>query len=143
MANAVEPVESARFTDDRWGHLAVWVRRGAMALLAAVVIAALSNLFGQRATTAHATSLQAQLDVRSPSTVRPGLLFQTKITITAKVLLPDSQLVLGAGYIDGLTLNTLEPSPKAEHSGVDGSLIFDLGTLRPGVAWVQYLDFQV
>ena len=114
-----------------------------MCLLAAIIVVALTNVVGQRARTAHATSQLARIDLRAPATVRPGLLFQTKITVSALEVLPHAQLVLSSGWIDGMTLNTIEPSASAEHSGPDGSVVFDLGTLQPGQPYVQYLDFQV
>ncbi|HVS69318.1 MAG TPA: hypothetical protein VHE56_12255 [Mycobacteriales bacterium] len=143
MANAVEPIESGRPYDDRVDRIGVWIRRAAMCLLAAVIIVALSNVVGQRAISARAASSQATLDLRAPSAVRPGLLFQVKITITPKAVLPDAQLVLGSGWVDGLTMNTIEPGPSTEKSGPGGSLVFDLGTLQPGQPWVQFLDYQV
>jgi hypothetical protein len=143
MVNALEPIESARSTDDRWDRMGAWIRRASMCLLAAVVIAALCNVFGQRASTAQASSSQAELEVHAPTTARPGLLFQAKFTIIPKQVLPDAQLVLGRGWVDGFTINTIEPSPVSEHSRADGSLVFDLGALQPGQPWVQYVDYQV
>jgi hypothetical protein len=58
-------------------------------------------------------------------------------------VLPDAQLELSSGWVDGLTINTLEPSPSAETSGPDGSLRFDIGALQPGQTWVQYVEYQV
>ena len=143
MANAVEPIEVSRSANDRWDRVGAWVRRSAMCLLAAFVLAALFNEFGQRASTQRATSSQAELDLRAPSATRPGLLFQAKITITAKQVLTNAQLVLSRGWVDGLTMNTIEPSAASERSGPDGSLVFDLGALQPGKPWVQYIEFQV
>ncbi len=114
-----------------------------MCLLAAVVVVALSNVVGQRATTAHANAVLAKLEVRAPEAVRAGLLYQAKITVTALQTLPQAQLVLGSGWIDGLTMNTEEPSPSTETSGPSGSLVFDIGTLQQGQAYVQYLEYQV
>lgn len=143
MADAVEPVESSLAVNRRHDQLGVWIRRAAMCLLGAVVVVALANVVGQRATTAHAASSQAELAVRAPTAVRPGLLFQAKISITAKRLLPGAKLVLSSGWIDGLTLNTAEPSASTEKSGPDGSLVFDLGTMQPGQTWVEYMEYQV
>jgi hypothetical protein len=143
MAHAVEPIETGRASNDRWDRIGVWIRRGAMCLLAAFVVAALFNVFGQRASTQRATSSQAELELRAPGVTRPGLLFQARITITAKQMLTNVQLVLGRGWVDGLTMNTNEPIAASEASGPDGSLVFDLGALQPGQPWVQYLEFQV
>ena len=115
-----------------------------MCLLAAVPVVALCNVVGQRATTAHASSPAANLVVRSPSAIRPGDIYQAKITVTAVgAALPQAQLVLGSGWIDGLTMNTTQPTPTNESSGPNGSLVFDIGTVQPGQPYVEYLEFQV
>jgi hypothetical protein len=139
MPDAVEPILEGR----TGGAAGLWVRRFGMCVLAAVVVAALCNVFGQRATTAHAASPLARLDLRAPATVRPGLLFQAKITVSVDEVLPKAELVLGRGWIDGLTLNTEEPGAATETSGPDGSVVLSLGTLRPASPYVQYLDYQV
>ncbi|HVT65846.1 MAG TPA: hypothetical protein VHD81_11880 [Mycobacteriales bacterium] len=143
MANAVEPIESTRSAHDRWDRVGAWIRRGAMCLLTAVVIVALCNVVGQRATTALASSQGADLQLRAPDAARPGLLYQVRISVTAKTVLPKTQLVLSSGWIDGMTINTMEPSPTNETSGPDGSLVLDIGSLQPGQTWVQYLEYQV
>lgn len=143
MADAVDPIESRRPTHDRYDRIEAWVRRGIMCLLLGIVIVALTNTVGQRATTSHAASALASIELRAPATVRPGLLFQARITITVRQPLPRSELVLSHGWIDGLTLNTAEPSPSTQTSGPDGSLVFDLGELSPGATFTQYLDYQV
>jgi hypothetical protein len=139
MPDAVEPILVGKTT----GRAGLWLRRVGMCVLAAVVVAALCNVFGQRTTTAHATSPLARIDIRAPSTVRPGLLFQAKITLSASEVLPKAELVLSRGWIDGLTLNTEEPAASTETSGPDGSLVLSIGTLRPGSPYIQYLDYQV
>jgi hypothetical protein len=74
--------------------------------------------------------------------VRGGLLFQTRITTEAHTELKDATLVLNQAWLDGLTLNTLEPSPLNEASR-DGSLSLDLGHLPAGSKHVLYLEYQV
>ncbi|HVX68125.1 MAG TPA: hypothetical protein VHA79_00350 [Mycobacteriales bacterium] len=143
MIDAVQPIDSTRPVDERYDRVGVWLRRLAMCLLTAVVVVALANVVGQRAATAHAASSRAVIEVRAPTAVRPGLIFQAKISITARSVLPDAQLELSSGWVDGLTINTLEPSPSAETSGPDGSLRFDIGALQPGQTWVQYVEYQV
>jgi hypothetical protein len=140
MADALEPIQSR---DPQRDGRRPWVRWIGMTVLTAVVVAALCNVFGQRATTERADEGLARLTVRAPSTVRPGLLFQAKITISVDTTLPDAQLVLSSGWVDGLTLNTEEPSPTNETSGPDGSLVFSIGTLQPGQPYTQYLEYQV
>ena len=50
--------------------------------------------------------------------------------------------MLNEKWIDGLTVNTIEPSPVNEASR-DGKLAFDLGHLAAGTRYVLYVDYQV
>jgi hypothetical protein len=143
MADAIKPFQSTRPIDDRRDRVGVWIRRAAMLALTAVMVVALFNVVGQRATIAHANASGAAIEVRAPATVRAGLLFQARIAITAHDILPNTQLVLSSGWVDGFTINTVEPAPSTEDSGPDGSLVFDLGALQPGQTWVQYIEYQV
>ncbi|HVW79494.1 MAG TPA: hypothetical protein VHB69_00955 [Mycobacteriales bacterium] len=140
MIDVLEPIQSREPAAD-WRR--PWARWLGMTVLTAIVITALCNVYGQRASTQQVSGPLAQLTLRAPTTVRPGLLFQAKITITADQTLPNAELVLSHGWVDGLTMNTEEPSPTNETSGPDGSLIFGIGTLQPGQPFVQYLDYQV
>jgi hypothetical protein len=119
----------------------IWIRRGILALIAAVSIAALLNVFGQRTTTARASSPLAELVLDAPTTLRAGLLWQARFTIEAKQEIKDARLVLG-GWARGQTINTVEPSPLGEASA-DGRLSFDLGHVRLGHRYVLFMNFQV
>jgi hypothetical protein len=50
--------------------------------------------------------------------------------------------VLSSSWVDGLTVNTIEPSPVNEASR-NGDLAFDLGHLAAGAKYVLYMDYQV
>jgi hypothetical protein len=143
MHDVIEPVESARERVDRHGERDLWIRRFALAVLAAVVVLALLNVFGQRATNTTVRTPLAQLTVHSPTRVRGGLLFQDRITITARAALPSAALVFNRGMFDGLTANTEEPAASAETSGPGGSVVFRIGSLAAGSTYVEYLEFQV
>jgi hypothetical protein len=143
MGDAFEPVHRASRGAGRGGAIDLWIRRAALGLLLAVTVLALCNVFGQRASSAGARNASADLTVHSPRTVRAGLLFQARFTIVAHRTLPAASLVLGSGWIDGLTLNTGEPSPTNETSGPGGSLKFDIGKLDAGETYTEYLEYQV
>jgi hypothetical protein len=143
MHDAVESIRPEIDRSDRSDVHGVWIRRFGICLLVAVVILALFNVFGQRASTSTARSPVADLTVHAPTTVRAGLLFQGKITIVAHQDLAKASLVLGSGWIDGLTLNTNEPSAASETSGPSGALVLSLGALKAGQTFVQYFDYQV
>lgn len=143
MGDAFEPVRSAQRGADRRGGYNLWIRRVFLAVLLVVVILALLNVFGQRASSATAHSATADLVVHSPTTVRSGLLYQAKVTIIAHRTIPSATLILSSGWIDGLTMNTQQPSPSNETSGPGGSLVVSLGKLQAGQTYTQYLAYQV
>ncbi|MBV9487092.1 MAG: hypothetical protein JO246_13650 [Frankiaceae bacterium] len=143
MGDAIRPVADSRAAFERHDRVGLLVRRAGVAILAGVVIAALFNVFGQRANTAVANGAAASVEVHAPTVVRPGLLYQAKISITARSAIPAAQLVFSHGWFDGMTLNTAEPGPATETSARNGSVIFSIGPLTAGQTFVQYLEFQV
>ena len=124
------------------GLSSVWWRRGFLALLAALLIAALANVFGQRPGGARASSPVATLSVYAPSHLRGGLLWEARFHITAHRDIKDATLVLDPGWIEGMQVNSLEPSPIGEASR-DGKLAFDLGHIAAGHSFVFFALFQV
>jgi hypothetical protein len=119
-----------------------WLRRALLGVIALVLVLALFDVFGQATSTTRAEAGAATLSVSAPGAVRGGLLFQARITTEAHTELRDATLVLNQAWLDGLTVNTIEPSPLNEASR-DGSLVFDLGHLPAGSKHVLYLDYQV
>jgi hypothetical protein len=119
-----------------------WLRRGLLGLIALVLVLALFDVFGQETSTTRAEAGAATLSVSAPGAVRGGLLFQARITTEVHTDLRDATLVLNQAWLDGLTVNTIEPSPLNEASR-DGNLAFDLGHLPAGSKHVLYLDYQV
>jgi hypothetical protein len=119
-----------------------WVRRGLLVLLAVVPLLGLLNVFGQRTSTSRADAVPASLAVDAPADLRGGLLFQARFTIEAKEPLRQATLVLDRGWLDNLTINTIEPSPVNQASR-NGRLSLDLGHLPAGMRYVLYMEFQV
>jgi len=119
-----------------------WVRRGLVALLTAIVVLGLLNAFGQRPSTSTATGPAASMKLESPARVRGGLLFESRFHITAHRDLKNATLVLGSGWLEGMTLNTVEPSPVGEASR-DGRLALELGHIPAGESYLLFLQFQV
>jgi hypothetical protein len=120
----------------------IWIRRGVFAVVCLIPVLALANVFGQHPETSTGTAPAARISLSAPSRVRGGLLYQARFDITAKKSLAQAALVLDRGWLDGLTLNTVEPSPVSE-SSKDGKLAFDLGPISAGHSYVFILDFQV
>jgi hypothetical protein len=119
-----------------------WVRRGLVALVALVLVLALFGLVGQGTSTTRAETAGATLAVDAPDAVRGGLLYQARFTVVAHQALQHATLVLNASWIDGLTVNTIEPSPVNEASR-NGDLALELGHLAAGAKYVLYMDYQV
>jgi hypothetical protein len=143
MPDVLQPIRTVREAEERSAPRRVWVRRACCLLLAAVPVLALLNLVGQRAHDSTASSPAATLVVHAPTRVRAGLLYQTKFTIRAREDIKNVTLVLGNGWLDGLTMNTNEPSASSETAGPDGGVALRLGTLNTGQTYVQYFEFQV
>ena len=120
----------------------VWIRRGLMALVAVVPILALFNLFGQRPGTATARGPAATLSVYAPTRVRGGLLWEARFHITAHEAVKNAILVLGTGWAEGMTINTIEPSPTGEASD-NGNLELTLGHIEKNKSFILYMQFQV
>lgn len=117
--------------------------RGALlGVLFVPLVFALLNVFGQRPTTSKAGTGDASLTVYAPTHLRSGLLFEARMHIVAHKELKDARLVLDSNWIEGITINTIEPGPIGEASR-DGDLSFDLGHVPAGESYVLYLQEQV
>jgi hypothetical protein len=142
MPEGLDDVDIARTRDLRGRMWEIWVRRACVLILAAVPVLALWNVFGQAATNARASSPAAVLLVHSPERVRGGLLFEVRFTIRAHQELSNATLRLSRGWADGLTINTIEPSP-ANQGSQDSNLVFELGDIKAGDTFVLHMDYQV
>ena len=120
----------------------VWVRRSLLGLAALVPILALFNLFGQRPTTSKASVSAATLSVYAPTRLRGGLLWEGRFHITAHQEIKNAILVLSASWAEGMSINTVEPSPVGEASK-DGKLSFELGHIPKGGSYILFMQLQV
>lgn len=120
-----------------------WLPGVLFALLAAIPVLALLNVFGQDPDTVTATAAggEASLALTAPTDVRGGLLVEARFDIRAKRELKDAVLVLDSGWFESMTVNTIEPAP-AEETSRDGSVAFDIGSIPAGKLWRQYIQFQ-
>ena len=119
-----------------------WARWILLSAVGALLVAGLGKAFGQRPTTHAAASLPASLKVYSPERLRSGLFFESRFTITAHEDIEDATIVLGPGWLEGMTLNTLVPGPVGEASR-DGRIAFELGHVPAGDTHLLFLHFQV
>ena|SRR5215218_1469046 len=141
VADPPQGIKLGRYRDMRDRQWHRWVRRGLLGLLGLFVLAGLFNAFGQRPSTALASGPDADLKVYAPTRVRGGLLWEARFTIHANRDLKEATLVLGQGWLEGNTINTIEPSPVGEASR-NGSLSLELGHVPAGQRYELYMQFQ-
>ena len=113
-----------------------------LTLVGLLLLAGLLNGFGQRPHTTTEAGRAASLEVYSPARLRSGLYFMSRFTIEAREELENATLVLDPGWLEGMTLNTLEPSPVGE-ANRDGRLALELGRVPAGTTHTFFLHFQV
>ena len=119
----------------------IWVRRGLFALLPILTLLALLNLFGQHPSTFERSSSAATLKLYVPGRVRSGLLYEARFRVTAHRDLKSATLVLGPGWLESMTVNTIEPSPVNEGSE-NGNLTLELGHIPAGGSHLLFMQFQ-
>jgi hypothetical protein len=142
MAEVPDGIVLERDRDLKGRGQEIWVRRGLMGLIAALPVIALFNVFGQRPDTHTLVGPPASLKIYAPSKLRGGLLYEARFHITARQDIKDAYLVLGTGWAEGMSINTIEPSPKSEASD-NGRLSFELGHIAAGKSYIQFMQFQV
>ena len=121
---------------------AIWVRRGVLAVLTALCALALLNVFGQRPSTGRAETAAATLSVYAPTALRGGDFMEARFHVTAKRDLKKAILKLDPGWAEGMSMNTIEPSPIGEASD-DGRLAFEIGHIPAGQSFILFMQFQV
>jgi hypothetical protein len=142
VAAAPEGLTLERNRDLRGQERNPWTRRALLALLSLFLLLGLANAFGQRPDTAAGSTTAAELEVYSPTKIRSGLYFMSRFTIRAEREIEKATLVLDPGWLEGMTLNTLEPAPVGE-ANRDGKLALELGRIPAGTKHVFFLHFQV
>lgn len=119
--------------------VARWVLLG---LMTAFLGLGLLNVFGQRPGTTTVEAPVAELEVYSPTRLRGGLYYESRFTIRAREEIENATLVLDPGWLEGMTLNTLEPAPVGEASR-NGRIALELGRVPAGGLHRFFLHFQV
>jgi len=142
MADVPDALVLKRDRDLEGRRHELWIRRGLMALIVAVPVVALFNVFGQRPETNTLVSPAASMKIYAPSRLRGGLLYEARFHITAREDIKNATLVLGPGWAEGMQMNTIEPSPESETSD-NGRLSFGLGEIPAGESHILFMQFQV
>jgi hypothetical protein len=120
-----------------------WQRRAGLVVLGALVLAAVFNVFGQREVESNAAAPAASLQVIAPEHLRPGVIFEGQFRVEAREALAQPTIVLAPGWLDSITLNSLEPAPKDERSRPDGSLALLFPAMPAGGAMTFNTMWQV
>lgn len=110
--------------------------------MAVVIVVALTGRLGQSEHTSSVRTATADLTVDTPSALRGGLMWPARVTIRARKRIVEPQVVLGAGYVRGMQLNTIEPAP-ADETTRGRSLALTYATLEAGDELTVYLQLQV
>jgi hypothetical protein len=131
-----------RHRDLEGRHWHVWFQRAMLVLLTAFIVTALLNVFGQRPSTTSAASPAATLSLNAPDSLRGGLLFGAHVYVQAYRDIRNAILVLDSGWINGFTMNTMQPTPLGSASR-DGKLILTLGHIPAGHTYTLWMQFQV
>jgi hypothetical protein len=127
---------------DGAGRTEMPIRRAIMTLIVLFCLAGLLNRFGQRPETSKAAVSAASIKLYAPTRVRGGLYYEARFTIDAREDLKKATLVLDPGWVEGLTINTVEPSPIGEASR-DGNLVLELGHIPAGKTYLLFRQVQV
>jgi hypothetical protein len=120
----------------------IWVRRITLTVLTIFAALALANVFGQRPVTVRADVASATISVYAPTAIRGGDFMEARFHITAKRNLKKAILKLDPGWGEGISMNTLEPSPVEETSD-NGRFSFDLGQIPAGHSFIFFLQSQI
>jgi hypothetical protein len=118
-------------------------RRIGLAALFALVVAAAFNAFGQREEVSTASGPAASLQVTAPARLRGGVIFEAQFRVDATEKIAKPTLVLAPGWIDSITLNSLEPAPKDESPRPDGGIALLFPSIPAGGSMTFYTQWQV
>jgi hypothetical protein len=118
------------------------VRQGLLGLLTVFLVLGLLNIFGQVVSVDSTETPTARFEVSAPTKLRGGLFFEARYKIEAIAEIAEATIVLDPGWLEDITLNTLEPAPIGEASR-DGKIALELGRIPAGDEYILYLHYQV
>jgi hypothetical protein len=125
------------------GHTAaVWVRRGALTVLALVVALGLSTYLGVHTGTASADRGQWGLSLKYPQVARPGLDVRWQATVTHPGGFDQEvTLAVSGDYFDIFETQGFHPQPSDETR--DGRMLYLTFSAPPGETFVVDFDTYV
>ena len=121
----------------------IWARRVLMALVALIPLVAVLNVLGQRPQRTIVAGGAATLKVYAPARVRSGDIYSARFTIVARTPLRRATLRLAPGWLEGLSINSIEPQPREETSDDAGRPLLTIGPMDAGTIHRLFIYYQV
>lgn len=141
MTSLPETLERDRHVELHGRDRERWFRRGTLLAVLGFAVAGLVGVFGQRGVEKRVASADASLEVDAPAALRSGLMYQARFEIRATKRIDLPILVLGDGWFNGMTINSIEPSPVAETQR-NGHMILVFDRLDAGDELTVYMEPQ-
>jgi hypothetical protein len=113
-----------------------------LALMVAVPVLALFDVFGQRPAQSHVDAAAASLELNAPTALRGGLMYEVHVVVKARRRLAEPKLVFDSGWFDNLTVNAIEPAASSETFRREG-IVLAYDALPAGGRLDVRLNFQV
>ena len=126
--------------DRKHGAKISWARLAAIGALP--ILALMGLLGGTPARTSTAQNEAATITLRSPQTLRNGLLFETRIEVVARRPIADAVIAIPVRHWRDFTINTMIPA-AAEEEYKDGEFRFHFDRLEAGERLLFKVDGQV
>jgi hypothetical protein len=142
VATAPDSLVLRRHRDLEGQKWRITARRALLALLGAILLAGLLNVFGQRPQTDLVAAQAASLKVFAPTRARSGLAYAARFHITAHNDIKDAYLLLDPGWAEGYTVNGLAPQPLTE-ADRNGRLAYGFGHIPAGQSLIFFISLQV
>jgi hypothetical protein len=142
MAGVDQRLDLARIRDLQGRHTHPWVRRALLVVVAVPIVLALTGAIGQPTRKLAVAGTAAHLQIDVPDVLRGGLLWRARIAVRARRTIDHPRIVLGAGFLEGMQVNTIEPSP-ADEASRGPTVVLSYDALHAGDELVVYVQFQV
>ena len=143
MADVPDGLVLKRHRDlEGMGRSGIWVRRAFLALIALVAAPRPGERLRPASLDRAADVPAVSLAVYAPTAIRGGDFMEARFHITAKRDLKEAILKLDPGWAEGMSWNSIQPSPVAMTSD-DGRFSLDLGRIKAGHSFLLFLQFQV
>lgn len=121
----------------------LWIRRALLGLLVVFLVLGLAGVFGQESEVTTASGAAGQVRLDAPASLRGGLLAQGRIQVAATRRIAKPRIVLGTGWSEGITINTVAPSPVAETTDDRGRWVLAYDEIPAGGVLTVRLEIQV